>query len=403
MYRIISSLSATTSRQSGVQFASDGQATQGRAVDAADIRLSSSASVIAGAGDLIYGTGDDGDIDLSGGAVSGFSLVSGVYRLTQHLNASNLVIREGYGVDPNGWIGRVRNTMTMENGTFISNDGGHASGITAGAGALPASAPTATSAPFYGGGAGGAGRSSGATGAAPATPTGFRLGGAGWVAQSAPSGGGATTTASVSASDVATGYNRYNGDIYSLLFMLARLVNGTNLAYANGAAGGSGGAWSSTSGGTGNTSGAGGGGGGVLVWAARKLVTTGTNHRFSANGANGSNASAVAGTNAAVGGGQGGSGGYLAVRIGTVVSGTAPIAEAKGGNGGNGAEFGYVSSGGNGGNGGKGGAGLYIIDNYSGAAPSVSASGGSAGTGSAHGVNGTAGTAGSILYPGSYA
>lgn len=392
---------ATTSRQGPVTFASDGEAAASKAVQADDERLSITATTGVASGDIVFGSGADGSLDLNGGAVTGFSLVSTVYRASQNINASDLTIRTGYSIDPNGWPIRVRNTLTMESGTFISNDGGNASGTTAGAGALPASAPSSTSAPFYGGGIGGTGRVSVGSGTAPGTPTGVRLGAAGWPIQTAPSGGGATTTAGSSSSDVGTAYGRYNGDPYQLLLNFMRLINGTSLTYAVGSVGGSSGAWSHTSAGAGN-SGGGGGGGGVLVLVARKLITSGTGHRFSANGGNGANAALTAGTNAAAGGGAGGQGGYVLVQIGQVVSGSPPPVQVNGGNGGNGAQFGYVTSAGNGNNGGNGGAGLYVIGTYSGAAPANTAAGGTPGTGSANGVSGTVGSTGSVVYPGGY-
>lgn len=362
---------------------------------------SSMASTTIPTGDIVFGSGIDGDLDLNGGAATGFTLVSTVYRATHNVNASNLTIRAGFSIDVNGWPIRVRNTLTMENATFISNDGGNASGLSAGAGALPASAPSATSAPFYGGSAGGGPRTSTGVGTSPGTPTGIKLGGPGWTTQSAPSGGGATTTQAVGASNVGTAYARYNGDPYQLLSGFMRLLNGTSVNYATGGTGGSSGAFSYTSGATGY-SGPGGGGGGVVVVAARKLVTSGTSHRFSANGGNGGNANPTGGVNVATGGGQGGQGGYVLVQIGQVVSGTAPIVQVNGGNGGNGAEFGYVSGSANGGNGGTGGVGLYVIGTYSGGTPANTATGGTPGTGSAHGISGSAGAAGSVYYPGPY-
>lgn len=394
-------LPATTSRQGPTVLAADGDVSANVAVQGSDSRLGVAATTGVSSGDLVFGTGEDGNLDLNGSAVTGMSLTGSEYRCSQIINSNNLTIRAGYWLNPNGWPIFCRNTLTMENGTYVANDGGNASGTTAGTGALPATAPTSTSAPFYGGSTGGAGRVSTATGSFPTTPTGLRLGGAGWPSQTAPSGGGATGTAGVSSSDVGTAYARYNGDPARLLISVMRLINGTALTYACGAAGGSAGAWSHTSGGSG-TSGAGGGGGGVLVLAARELVTSGTGHRFSVNGGAGSNATMTAGTNAASGGGQGGPGGYALIQIGQVVSGSPPPAEARGGAAGNGAQFGYVSSAGNGGNGGNGGAINYVIGTYSGAAPANTAAGGAAGTGSANGVSGTAGATGTVNYPGGY-
>jgi hypothetical protein len=358
-------------------------------------------STTVASGDVVFGSGIDGDADLNGGAVTGFTLVSTVYRTTRNVNANNLTIRAGYSIDVNGWPIRVRNTLTMENATFISNNGSNASGLSAGAGALPASAPSATSAPFYGGSAGGGPRTTTGVGTSPGTPTGVKLGGPGWTTQSAATGGGATTTQPVGASNVGTAYDRYNGDPYQLLSGFMRLLNGTSVTYAVGGTGGSSGAFSYTGGAVGY-SGPGGGGGGVVVVAARKLVTSGSGHSFQANGGNGGNASATSGTNMAVGGGQGGQGGYVMVQIGQVSSGTAPIIQVNGGNGGNGAEFGYVSGSGNGGNGGTGGVGIYVIGVYSGGTPTSTATGGTAGTGSVHGIAGSNGAAGSVYYPGPY-
>jgi len=358
-------------------------------------------STTVASGDVVFGSGIDGDADLNGGAVTGFTLVSTVYRATRNVNANSLTIRAGYSIDVNGWPIRVRNTLTMENATFISNNGSNASGLSVGAGALPASAPSATSAPFYGGSAGGTPRTTTGVGTSPGTPTGVKLGGPGWTTQPAATGGGATTTQPVGASNVGTAYDRYNGDPYQLLSGFMRLLNGTSVTYAVGGTGGSSGAFSYTGGAVGY-SGPGGGGGGVVVVTARKLVTSGSGHSFQANGGNGGNASATAGTNMAVGGGQGGQGGYVMVQIGQVTSGTAPIIQVNGGNGGNGAEFGYVSGSGNGGNGGTGGVGIYVIGVYSGGTPASTATGGTAGTGSVHGISGSNGAAGSVYYPGPY-
>ena len=67
-------LAATTARQGPIQLASDGEAVVSRAVQADDTRLGTAATAGVSAGDLVFGTGEDGALDLNGGAVTGMSL-----------------------------------------------------------------------------------------------------------------------------------------------------------------------------------------------------------------------------------------------------------------------------------------------------------------------------------------
>ena len=389
----------TSAQKGAVQLAPDGASTAGQVVAADDSRLRGLGGIAVATGELVYGSGRDGSLTLDGSAVAGMTLTSTTYKLDRHIEAENLTINAGYTLDPNGWVIRVRSLLTLGNGALITNDGTNASGGTAGPGAAPATNPTAASAPFYGGANGAPGRTTTGTGTASTTPGGIKVGGSGFAAQTAPSGGGTTQNTNVSANDVGTPWFRYNGSPDILLILGQRLKNGTAENYATGGNGGASGAWSHTSGGVG-TSGSGGGGGGVLVLAARKLSVSGSGHRFSANGGNASNATATAGTNMATGGGAGGAGGFVAIKIGQVVSGTLPPAEAKGGAGGNGAEFNRTTNFGNGGNGGNGGTVFYSVETYTGSAPANTVAGGAAGSGSANGSAGTAGATGNLYYNG---
>ena len=53
-------LAATTARQGPIQLASDGEAVVSRAVQADDTRLGTAATAGVSAGDLVFGTGEDG-------------------------------------------------------------------------------------------------------------------------------------------------------------------------------------------------------------------------------------------------------------------------------------------------------------------------------------------------------
>lgn len=252
------------------------------------------------------------------GATDGTVTISSNTSLTRDMYYLNLTVNNGVTLTSNGWRIFVYGTLTL-NGK-ISNDGGSASGATAGI------APLTN---HLGGGTnGGAGRTgSGNSNAGVASATANFLGGRG-------------------GQSFATGTGR-NGALGGVITYLAESDGGSNImasfpyslmgrctgAGATGLCGGTGGAGGPLERGitlTGN-SGGGGAGAGAIIVAARTITGTGS---ITANGGNGGNAAFTGslGVTASLCGGGGGGGGVVSVFY--RFNSSSVIFTANGGNGG---------------------------------------------------------------------
>jgi len=231
----------------------------------------------SGLNQLMFGDGSTGDVNLVAD-----------YTMTEDAYCNNLIVNAGVTVITAGYRIFVKNVCELY-GT-IQNNGGNASGTTAGAGA--------TTGVLGGGSTGGAGQSGlfSATGLAGTNITSNALGGRGASGGSAggTSGGAAGTMAITIANE--GGPNCISTPPCCFLGKTCASST-TNKIYGGSGAGG--GAISGII--ITGTSGAGGGGAGIIMLYARILYGTGT---ITANGGNGSDAS----SGNAGGGGGGGAG-----------------------------------------------------------------------------------------------
>lgn len=324
-------------------------------------------------GSIFIGNGDDGNVTLDGvSTVLGMVPVAGVYTMTRHMFFLNLTFSAAnVRLNTNGWIPYVQEEITPHaSGSYISSNGGDASGLTAGVTAISA----ATGGPLRNAWSGAGGNGSTSWSTAPANglgsdfapkvfTAGFASSPAGTLAGQHGANGsdGAPGQAGGAGAPGSNGPNSVAGSAQSGIVTLHtstrdiregwNAIDGTPQRGAQGWTGGTGGG-----GGRGgfdgpaNNSGAGGGGGaggGYLVLLVKK-INDAANLHVQTNGGNGGNA--VAGFSGA--GGPGGGGGLCVVGIG---EGDFPDMQANGGTGGPGAT-GSVSGlhGGNGGNGGPG-------------------------------------------------
>lgn len=209
--------------------------------------------------DTPFGTGRDGNVTLTTNTIA-----------SRDMWYNNLTLSPGIKLNANGYIIRVANVLTLNNGAAIHNngaDGTNAVGVKALGGAKGT---------LGGGGAGGATPSTWNPGNPGDNVTSNSLGGAGGVGKafggSYPGGNGGTVTPVTA--DV--------GGVLAVQTQLNAFYNGRNyvgVLYNGGAGGGSGASSSFQPGG------GGGGGGGVLVVAAKTI--TGTSAFIEANGGNG--------------------------------------------------------------------------------------------------------------------
>lgn len=259
----------------------------------------------------LFGDGSDGAAVFDGvNPVTGAS-GTGPYTLTRDVFYTDATVTAGVAIITAGW--KMFCSGTLTNAGTIHNDGGAASGTTAG---------TAAPGGLYGGGtAGGAGLASGTT--TTAGPNGVATNSTGWHNIGSIGGAGGNSNGGnagpVRTKSPVTGYH----DLINILMGLAITpgtvdISGSNTPVVNNLAGGTGGGGGGrTSGGTAVASGAGGGGGGIVVVVARYIDNTGGTIR--ANGGNGGNA---AGGTCSTGGGGGGGGGCLLLAYNTLTAGT---------------------------------------------------------------------------------
>jgi hypothetical protein len=213
--------------------------------------------------------------------------------LVRNMHFVNLTVNTGITLNAAGWRILVVGTLTL-NGV-ISNGGGSASGITAGA------APTVGTTYLGCGSSGGAGRTNNGSGTAGVAATYATFGGLGGT------GGGGGVGGTVVAVTAVTGGTQVISNMPNA--WMGRINPGT--AVASWFQGGTGGGSGICNRGSATTiaSGAGGAGGGVIVIAARNVVGSGS---ITAVGGNGSNATYTgAGTPGSTGGGGGGGGGVI--------------------------------------------------------------------------------------------
>jgi hypothetical protein len=269
----------------------------------------------------IYGDGRDGDVTFGSGILypdfATYNSGTDTYTLTrdvfgQTITVSSVVITAGY---------RMFATVAIQVNANIHNDGGNASGTTAGAGGLGGF--------FKAGGTGATGllaASAGANGTAQATPTANTwvggVGGKGAMGRATNTTftGGMITTANSTVPADADGGARVTSNFIN--YLTRYVVGATNWQMTPSIGGGSG---AKSIIGTTASSGGGGGGGGICFVAAPEITGGQT---ISANGGSGGNA---AGTGGNFGGGGGGGGGVCCV-IARTVSGV--FVTADGGTGG---------------------------------------------------------------------
>ena len=296
------------------------------------------------AGSPFYGYGNDGTVYFDGSLESQaysfstynsgtltYTLTRDIFALTITVNATVSVITAGFRI--------FATTSIIVNSTgIISNNGGNASGITAGTGA-PAGYFKAS-----GNGASGLGTASaGAVGTAPTVPTASTfVGSFGGRGASARAGASTTTFVGTSVMTVAN-YNLSvpaNADsgrsiVNSIAFWNQRsIATATALWQPTGSLGGASGSKSII--GTTATSGAGGGGGGFMFLASPIITAdAGAIQVVGGNGGNG------AGTGGNFGGGGGGGGGVIGV-VSTALLDTG-IFSISGGSGGTSIALGTLS------------------------------------------------------------
>jgi hypothetical protein len=294
---------------------------------------------------LLYGDGSDGDATISGST-----------QLTADMDYENLTIQTSGNLDTNGWVVRVRGTLTIQGSGIVRCDGAD--------GTAGTNASSATGAAGGAGGQGGGGGSGSKT-----LPTGYggQTGGTGGNGHvTTPTAGGPaiwTTTTQISVLVNGAGNRLKGGDggtgktgagtdggaagaageaipntantgrclrteltdpltVLNLLLSHGALPAGCAAALQAGAGGGGGGANTITAAdGGGGGGGGGAGSGGAVLILARAVVCTGWTGRISANGGaggNGGNGDSVSlpnggGSGGGGGGGGGGSGGVVAV------------------------------------------------------------------------------------------
>ena len=344
-----------------------------------DPRLSGESGAVASvAAVALFGSGRDGSATFDGSsAVTGYSLSGSTYTRNVLYDAHHTTITVSNSVTINMAGFRLKAfAATLGNSVRIHNDGyaTTTTAFTAAQGADPHIAATTTvGATFFGGSAGGAGRSTSGNGnLGTAISTQVVYGGRGgsggrgrWGTTTSNGGSGGTKTKDGTAS------LHFYGDDWEILlgFPYCRDTSGAVAQCAGGTGGGSGGVQiSNTATGIGAA-----GGGGVLGFAI-KTLTCGTSCTFSANG--GSSTGTPAATNAGVGGPGGGGGGLVVGFIAELNGSNLPSFTANGGNGGTGHANG-ANAWGEGGYGGLGGKiTIFIGTNNVGGTPTVTANGG---------------------------
>jgi hypothetical protein len=289
--------------------ASTGNATFDGTVTAAGFSLTASSLKSP-----FYGSGADGEVSFDGGVSIGggnkplfstYDAGTSTYTLTRDVFATALWVPAGMTLKSSGFRIFATDNITIDG--ILHNNGGNASGITAGAGALGGYFKAATA-----GGAGLGTATAGSLGSVAVQPTASTfvgvLGGRGAAAPSATNtfvGVGPISKANfdvVTPADVDGGKLIIN-DVAS--WSTRALSTASTLWQMSPSMGGASGSKSAV--GTSATSGAGGGGGGFVFLSSPVINGSGI---ITAKGGNGGNA---AGTNANLGGGGGGGGGIVAI------------------------------------------------------------------------------------------
>jgi hypothetical protein len=232
--------------------------------------------------DAWFGAGTDGALVFDGEQpVAGAELIAGAYQLTRDIAATGIEVAEGVSVAAAGY--RIYCKNTIVNDGEIHDNGGDASGVTAGARAAAHTVGTSsTDAPSVGGSGG--------------------------------AGGAGTDASGVAGGTVEPG--RRHLDNAAGVYAGVLVDAGQPACLTGGANGGEGG-------GNGTSPGGGGGGGGGIVWiAARSIAGTGV---ISANGGAGGSGPADCG------GGGGGGGGAVIVFTAGPVEATLTVTGGPGG------------------------------------------------------------------------
>lgn len=258
-----------------------------------------------------YGDGSDATVYLDGtGSTNTLPFVSynastQTYTQLRDIYADSFYLASGYTLLTSGY--RIFALSAFTNDGTISNNGGNASGTTAGTGA--------TGGFFRAGGNGATGlgaaaaAQSGAVSPLPTLNTYIgNVGGRGASARSAITDRVANNVALASLTSPVLGGKQLIGNFFTYQNPLISPTV-TTVAQPTYTVGGGAGSKSAT--GTGATSGAGGGGGGVVFIASPQMTSLGA---IEAKGGNGGNA---AGTGGIFGGGGGGQGGYVILHTAT--------------------------------------------------------------------------------------
>lgn len=294
-----------------------------------------------------FGNGDDGTLTYDGSTtILGMAPVANIYTLTRDIYGTTITINNGVTIETAGY--RIfASTLLTNNGTIkrTPNNGGNASGTTAGTGGAALADGT-----LYGGLAGQDGGSGALYGS---TGSGTLPGNSG--------SNGVSNTSGISVSGVAggTGVPGANGGaagtttlskqgIKSVVFATSMFdfTSGVKVSSSASSGGGGAGGYIGPTGAISTGSGGGSGSSGAIVWISAKTLTN--SGIISANGGNGGNGSASSGVGAGGGGGgAGGSGGVVVLIYNTITLGTVSVAGGTGGTGGVG-NIGNGSSGSNG-------------------------------------------------------
>ncbi len=237
----------------------------------------------------IYGPGSDGDVTLNGTtAYTAFATRSGsVYTLTRDLYALNLTVQTGVDLKPNGFRIFVQNTLNLQSGAWISNNGNNSTGTVAGT-----ATPNGTLGASGVGGAGGTSQGAGNVGSSLSNA----LGGAGG------KGGNSSTSVAGGNGGGITFPTAANGGIENFCvlpnMLTWKILSSGPVGIVPGAGGGGGAS------GSGGNGGGGGAGGGAILIVTRIMQGSGTVRAYGGNGF-------AATANAGSGGGGGGGGGII--------------------------------------------------------------------------------------------
>ena len=255
----------------------------------------------------IYGAGYDGDVT-----------VTGTYTLTRETHFNNLTVTGSGVVKPAGYRIFVKNTLTINSGCSVNDDGNSGSNNTAGAslglvGYFGRYSPS--------GGGGSAGNTNGSAAGTTVYESTYNDSG---LLPNGGAGGNCGIRTGGAITSLTAAPQRIFSDPFS-----GRKWSPTAASNEPFGCGGSGGGGASAIAGA---LGGGGGSGGGMVWLAAQTIVN--NGRISANGGNGGNASGTPGASGSSGGGGGG-GGLVIVFTNTAAS-SCGVITAGGGTGGTG-------------------------------------------------------------------